>query len=77
MFTTVYPGQYSGRTRHIHIKVSADGFSTLTTQLILSLSGDDISFDDDTVSKGLPTCHLLSVAGKEIAKAVFDFRLLH
>ena len=74
-FTTIYPGEYSGRTRHIHIKVLADGFKELTTQLILSLSGDDISFDDDTVSQGLPTCHLLSVQGKEVASANFDFRL--
>lgn len=32
-FRTVVPGYYEGRTRHIHIKVVAEGARTLTTQL--------------------------------------------
>ena len=75
-FTTIYPGEYSGRTRHIHIKVTETGKAKLTTQLILAKPGDQISFDDDTVSKGLPTCHLLKF--DETTKpqsASFDFRL--
>ncbi len=32
-FTTVVPGQYPGRTRHIHFKVQRSGGSILTTQL--------------------------------------------
>lgn len=32
-FTTVVPGQYPGRTPHIHIKVTPAGGQTLTTQL--------------------------------------------
>jgi len=31
--TTVVPGLYPGRTRHIHVKVQAPGGPTLTTQL--------------------------------------------
>jgi protocatechuate 3,4-dioxygenase beta subunit len=31
--TTVYPGLYTGRTRHIHVKVEPPGGRTLTTQL--------------------------------------------
>ncbi len=31
--TTVYPGLYTGRTRHIHVKVEPPGGPTLTTQL--------------------------------------------
>jgi protocatechuate 3,4-dioxygenase beta subunit len=31
--TTVYPGLYTGRTRHIHVKVAWPGGRTLTTQL--------------------------------------------
>jgi protocatechuate 3,4-dioxygenase beta subunit len=31
--TTVYPGLYTGRTRHIHVKVQPPGGRTLTTQL--------------------------------------------
>jgi protocatechuate 3,4-dioxygenase beta subunit len=29
----VYPGLYTGRTRHIHVKVQPPGGPTLTTQL--------------------------------------------
>lgn len=32
-FTTVVPGQYPGRTPHIHVKVTPAGGKTLTTQL--------------------------------------------
>ncbi len=76
-FTTIYPGEYSGRTRHIHIKINAEGKAELTTQLIIpSLSGDQLTFDEDTISKGLPACHLLKIdtAGTP-QKASFDFRL--
>lgn len=34
-FQTVVPGEYPGRTPHIHIKVTAPGGRTLTTQLYL------------------------------------------
>jgi protocatechuate 3,4-dioxygenase beta subunit len=30
---TVWPGYYPGRTKHIHVKVSQDGYRPLTTQL--------------------------------------------
>ncbi|MEK7530833.1 MAG: hypothetical protein AAB573_03110 [Patescibacteria group bacterium] len=75
-FNTIYPGEYTGRTRHIHIKVQAPGHDELTTQLILALPGDTISFDEDTVSQGLPNCHLLSLnATTPPTEARFDFRL--
>ncbi|HTK05045.1 MAG TPA: hypothetical protein VL500_05650 [Candidatus Eisenbacteria bacterium] len=76
-FTTIYPGEYAGRTRHIHVKVLAPGYTELTTQLIVpSLSGDKIGFDDDSVSQGLPNCHLLTIdTSKTPATASFDFRL--
>ena len=76
-FDTIYPGEYSGRTRHIHIKISAVGFPTLTTQLIMPAKpGDTLSFDDDTVSKGLPDCQLLKVdTATSPATATFDFHV--
>ncbi len=75
-FTTIYPGEYSGRTRHIHVKIKADGMPDLTTQLILAKTGDQISFDDDTVSQGLPNCHLLKFdTAAKPQSASFDFRL--
>ena len=75
-FTTVYPGEYDGRTRHIHFKITANG-KILTTQLIIpSLSGDKITFDDDTIAKGLPNCALLKVdTTAKPETASFDFRL--
>jgi len=76
-FTTIYPGEYEGRTRHIHIKVRAPGYTELTTQLIVpSLASDAVTFDKDTVSQGLPNCHLLTIdASKTPTTASFDFRL--
>jgi protocatechuate 3,4-dioxygenase beta subunit len=32
-FSTIYPGVYPGRTRHIHLTVRAVGYKTLTTQI--------------------------------------------
>lgn len=76
-FTSIYPGEYSGRTRHIHVKVTAPGKSTVTTQLIIpTLPGDALSFDDDTISKGLPSCHLLTFDKTQNPEAAsFNFRL--
>jgi protocatechuate 3,4-dioxygenase beta subunit len=33
LFRTVLPGEYPGRPRHIHYRVSAKGYATLVTQL--------------------------------------------
>jgi protocatechuate 3,4-dioxygenase beta subunit len=76
-FNTIYPGEYSGRTRHFHFKISAAGFPELTTQLIMPAKpGDRLTFDDDTVSQGLPDCQLLKVdASSAPATASFDFHL--
>jgi protocatechuate 3,4-dioxygenase beta subunit len=76
-FNTIYPGEYSGRTRHIHFKISAAGFPELTTQLIMPAKpGDRLTFDDDTVSQGLPDCQLLKVdVSTAPATASFDFHL--
>ena len=74
-FSTVYPGEYTGRTRHIHFKIS-NGAKTLTTQLILAVPGDKIGFDDDTIAQGLPTCALLKFdTAAKPETASFDFRL--
>ena len=76
-FTTVYPGEYSGRARHIHFKINAPGFPESTTQLIMPAKpGDTLTFDDDTISKGLPDCQLLKVdATTTPATATFDFHV--
>jgi protocatechuate 3,4-dioxygenase beta subunit len=76
-FTTIYPGEYTGRTRHIHFKIKSEGKPELTTQLIVpSQPGDTSSFDEDTISQCLPNCHLLNIdAATTPASASFDFRL--
>jgi protocatechuate 3,4-dioxygenase beta subunit len=38
-FTTVVPGQYPGRTEHIHVKITPPGGDTLTTQLYFPNAG--------------------------------------
>ena len=74
-FSTVYPGEYTGRTRHIHFKIS-NGAKILTTQLILAMPGDKIGFDEDTIAKGLPSCALLKFdTATKPETAQFDFRL--
>jgi protocatechuate 3,4-dioxygenase beta subunit len=76
-FTTIYPGEYSGRTRHIHFKVRAAGRPELTTQLIVPAKpGDTLTFDDDDIAEGLPNCQLLALdETASPAKATFDFRI--
>lgn len=44
-FTTSPPGIYPGRPPHIHIKVSAPGHKTLTTQLYLRRGEKAVRFD--------------------------------
>jgi protocatechuate 3,4-dioxygenase beta subunit len=76
-FTTIYPGEYSGRTRHIHFKIRASGKPELTTQLIVPAKpGDTLTFDDDDIAEGLPNCQLLALdETSSPAKATFDFRI--
>jgi protocatechuate 3,4-dioxygenase beta subunit len=43
-FTTDFPGQYPGRPPHIHFKVFAPGYRTLTTQFYLRGRPEDAVF---------------------------------
>jgi protocatechuate 3,4-dioxygenase beta subunit len=76
-FTSIYPGEYTGRTRHFHFKVRAPGKPELTTQLIVPAKpGDSLTFDTDDIAEGLPNCQLLAVDESSApAKAMFDFRV--
>ncbi|MBW2451051.1 MAG: intradiol ring-cleavage dioxygenase [Deltaproteobacteria bacterium] len=44
-FESHYPGLYASRPAHIHIRVSAEGFETLTTQYYLQPDQTDGHFD--------------------------------
>ncbi|MFT3989707.1 hypothetical protein [Aestuariivirga sp.] len=76
-FTTIYPGEYTGRTRHYHFKIRAPGKPELTTQLIVpARPGDKLTFDTDDIAEGLPNCQLLTVdETAKPARASFDFRV--
>lgn len=67
---TIVPGAYPGRTRHVHVKVAADGHAPLTTQLYFP--GDPRNRGDFLFKPAL----LLDVAesGQEML-AGFDFVL--
>lgn len=54
-YTTIYPGEYTGRTRHIHTNTTADGYKGVITQLIIpSLDGDQMPADQDNIAQSLP-----------------------
>lgn len=76
-FTTIYPGEYTGRTRHIHVRASADGFGAVATQLIVpAVEGDSLTPETDPIARSLPAANDLvfeDVGGVRTAR--FDFRL--
>jgi protocatechuate 3,4-dioxygenase beta subunit len=52
-FTTIYPGEYSGRARHIHVKASIDGYQPIISQIIMSLPGDKMASTEDQIARAL------------------------
>ena len=69
--TTVVPGLYPGRTKHIHVKVQARKRSVLTTQLFfpgVSGNGADSIFTRECLVSGWRV-----VDGRRVAR--FDFVL--
>lgn len=73
---TIYPGFYEGRARHIHFKISADGYQAVTTQLIFQpKSGDHQTYSTDSTIQSLGECYLITLSNETPAAGVFDFRL--
>jgi len=63
-FQTVVPGEYPGRPRHIHYRVSAKGHATLVTQLYFA------------AERGIPGELVVKVAQKDgVLSASFDVTL--
>lgn len=52
-FTSIYPGEYTGRARHIHVRASVDGYNTIVSQIIMSLPGDNMPATQDMIAKAL------------------------
>jgi protocatechuate 3,4-dioxygenase beta subunit len=64
LFRTVLPGEYPGRPRHIHYRVSAKGHATLVTQLYFA------------PERGIPEALVVKMAQKDGAYAAsFDVTL--
>ncbi|MFC5468276.1 stalk domain-containing protein [Cohnella suwonensis] len=54
-YTTIYPGEYTGRTRHIHTNTTVNGYKGVITQLIIpSQAGDQMTADQDNIAQSLP-----------------------
>lgn len=64
-FTTILPGEYPGRPRHIHYRVSRKGYTTLVTQLYFARG------------RGVPDPLVVSASrnAQGLAQAVFDITL--
>eukprot|EP01006_Ploeotia_vitrea_P033570 TRINITY_DN65584_c0_g1_i1.p1 TRINITY_DN65584_c0_g1~~TRINITY_DN65584_c0_g1_i1.p1 ORF type:complete len:356 (-),score=53.06 TRINITY_DN65584_c0_g1_i1:104-1171(-) len=69
-FTSVYPGRHNNRPNHIHLRATAAGYNTLTTQLY---------FSDDTTACDTTTCDLrymrLNLSNSDIRSDSFDIVL--
>ena len=64
-FRTVLPGEYPGRPRHIHYRVSAKGYATLVTQLYFARE------------RGVPPELVVTAAPKDgVLAASFDVTLV-
>ena len=76
-FTSIYPGQYPGRCRHIHVIASAEAYGAIVTQLIVpSLPGDTSTPDTDQIAQSLPAVNDLQfVTENGVQTATFDFHL--
>jgi protocatechuate 3,4-dioxygenase beta subunit len=77
-FTTIFPGEYEGRARHIHIRfTAAEGDGDVVTQLIMSKDGDRTPAESDGIARSLPDCHTMRFAdgGDGIPTAFFDAHL--
>lgn len=74
-FTTVYPGYYPGRTRHLHIRSSADGFGGVTTQIIVpAMPGDGTTPNTDMIAQALPPANFVTFSDQNgIQTGTFDF----
>jgi len=76
-FTTILPGEYEGRPRHIHVRAtSGDGTQDVVTQLIVSRPGDRTPASADAIARSLPACHTMRFTTvRGTPTAAFDFHL--
>jgi protocatechuate 3,4-dioxygenase beta subunit len=76
-FTSIYPGIYPGRCRHIHVRVSASSYGGVVTQLIVPAKpGDSVTPEQDQIARSLPAVnHLTFETVDGVQTGSFDFHL--
>lgn len=76
-YTTIYPGEYTGRTRHIHTNTTADGYKGVITQLIIpSLEGDGMTADEDNIAQSLPAYNQVTFTTVDgVPTTTFNYRI--
>lgn len=75
-FSSIYPGYYEGRPRHIHVKISADGYKPVFTQLLFQPQPEDGVNADDTTTQSPGSCYVLDLDTSSVPEsALFTFRL--
>jgi protocatechuate 3,4-dioxygenase beta subunit len=76
-FTTIYPGFYLGRTRHIHVRASAEGVGSVVTQIVVPPKPGDLATpEDDPIVRSLPKANRVTFVEQDgLPTATFDFHL--
>lgn len=75
-FTSVYPGGSADRARHIYLRATATGYKDITTQLVMSRSGDYVSTNDDSIAAKLPNCNVINFGAVDgMQTAGYDIHL--
>jgi protocatechuate 3,4-dioxygenase beta subunit len=76
-YTTIYPGEYTGRTRHIHTNTTASGYAGVITQLIVpSIEGDRMTAAQDNIAQSLPACNQVTFTTVDgVPTTAFNYRL--
>ncbi|QYR21930.1 hypothetical protein KZ483_02510 [Paenibacillus sp. sptzw28] len=76
-YTTIYPGEYTGRTRHIHTNTTADGYKGVITQLIIpSLEGDQMPASEDNIAQSLPAYNQVTFTTVDgVPTTTFNYRI--
>lgn len=76
-FTSIYPGIYPGRCRHIHVRASAASYGAVVSQLIVpALPGDSQTPETDQIAQALPDVNDLKfTTNNGVQEATFDFHL--
>jgi protocatechuate 3,4-dioxygenase beta subunit len=78
--TSIYPGEYQGRCRHIHVHVTQSeyqgGVSIITQMIAPAKSGDSLTPETDGIARSLPAANdLVFTDNGGVQEATFDFYL--